>query len=333
MIGAVIYNGNNTLVADLPAPSLDLENKLHSIGIIEPAEKLRLSDEEGDQIRIKLYATSPEEAHLLSLLTPDRNLMEANLAAEMLQRAEREVQPRLKCGLLTDRYPTLTDFFNEARMVPQALAQAKAVGKQLENEAKAMTDFQRDPNIRVVVSCTHAGETEYFSLPLNDPQLSAVFERLDEIGEENYSLGIKACRYKDHWADTFTEVLREEGLFALNALTAAFPPLEEYDKYCAVVEYADANSSGAYIALAEHLDDFDYYPGVRDLDDVAEEWISSQPYLSLSAELQEYFDYSAYGSDLQDEYGGEFVSGGYVFMQGMVRLEDILSEAQGMEMQ
>ena len=333
MIGAVIYNGNDTMVADLPAPSLNLENKLHSIGIIEPAGKLLLKDEEENQIRIKLYATSSEEAHLLSLLTPDRSLMEANLAAELLQRAESEVQPRLKCGLLADRYTTLTDFFNEAKLVPDNMAQVKAVRKQHVDEARVLTDFQRNPNIRVVVSCTHADETEYFSLPLNDPQLSAVFERLDEIGEENYSLGIMACRYKDHWPDTFAEVLREEGLFALNALAAAFPPLEEYDKYCAVVEYADANSSGAYIALAEHLDDFDYYPGVRDLDDVAEEWISSQPYLSLSAELQEYFDYSAYGSDLQDEYGGEFVSGGYVFMQGMTRLEDILSEAQDMEMQ
>ena len=333
MIGAVICNGSNTMVADLPAPSLDLENKHHSIGIIEPAEELRLSDEEGDQIRIKLYATSPEEAHLLSLLTPDRNLMEANLAAEMLQKAEREVQPRLKCGLLADRYTTLTDFFNEAKLVPQAQAQAKLARKQLEDEAKVMTDFQRDPNIRVVVSCTRVVGQEFFCLPMNDPQLSAVFNRLDELGEGMYSLGIKACRYKDHWPDTFAEVLREEGLFALNALAAAFPPLEEYDKYCAVVEYADANSSGAYIALAEHLDDFDYYPGVRDLDDVAEEWISSQPYLSLSAELQEYFDYSAYGSDLQDEYGGEFVSGGYVFMQGMMRLEDILSEAQDFDLQ
>ena len=133
MIGAVICNGSNTMVIDLPTESLNLESKLLSIGIIEPAEKLLLSEEEGGQIRIKLYATSPEEAHLLSLLTPDRNLMEANLAAEMLQRAEREVQPRLKCGLLADRYTTLTDFFNEARMVPQALAQAKAVSKQLEN--------------------------------------------------------------------------------------------------------------------------------------------------------------------------------------------------------
>ena len=56
MIGAVICNGSNTMVIDLPTESLNLESKLLSIGIIEPAEKLLLSDEEGDQIRIKLYA-------------------------------------------------------------------------------------------------------------------------------------------------------------------------------------------------------------------------------------------------------------------------------------
>ena len=99
---------------------------------------------------------------------------------------------------------------------------------------------------------------------MNDPQLSAVFNRLDEFGEDMYSLGIKACRYKDHWPDTFGEVLREEGLFALNALAAAFPPMEDYDKFCAVVEYADANTSKAYIALAEHLDEFEFFPGIRD---------------------------------------------------------------------
>ena len=333
MIGAVICNGSNTMVADLPAPSLDLETKLHSIGIIEPAEKLPHSDEKGNQIRSKLYATSPEEAHLLSLLTPDRNLMEANLAAEMLQRAESEVQPRLKCGLLADRYATLTDFFNEAKIVSQAQAQEKISRKQLENEAKAMTDFQRDPNIRVVVSCTRVVGTEFFSLPLNDPQLSAVFNRLDELGDGMYSLGIKACRYKDHWPDTFAEVLREEGLFALNALAAAFPPLEDYDKYCAVVEYADANDSKAYIALAEHLDEFEFLPGVRDTEDVAREWLTKQNFLALSPELEEYFDFESYGSDLQDDYSGEFVSGGYVSMMGSMRLMEILSDSQDMDLQ
>ena len=62
MIGAVICNGSNTMVIDLPTESLNLESKLLSIGIIEPAEKLLLSDEEGDQIRIKLYAMVPVNA-------------------------------------------------------------------------------------------------------------------------------------------------------------------------------------------------------------------------------------------------------------------------------
>ena len=124
-----------------------------------------------------------------------------------------------------------------------------------------------------------------------------MFNRLDDLSEGMYSLGIEACRYKDHWPDTFGEVLREEGLFALNALAAAFPPMEDYDKFCAVVEYADANTSKEYIALAEHLDEFEFFPGARDLDDMAETWIDAHPYLNLGAELEEYFDYSAYGGD------------------------------------
>jgi hypothetical protein len=168
---------------------------------------------------------------------------------------------------------------------------------------------------------------------MNDPQLSAVFKRLDELGEGMYSLGIEACRYKDHWPDTFGEVLREEGLFALNTLVAAFPPMEDYDKFCAVVEYADANTSKEYIALAEHLDEFEFFPGIRDEDDLAETWIDAHPYLNLSAELEEYFDFSAYGGDLQDEYDGKFVSNGYVYMEGSMSLENILDEAQDMDME
>ena len=333
MIVAVIYYGKNTLVAELPMGPLDLQMKLSSIGVGEPADRIPLKDDEERQLQVKLYASSPEEAHLLSLLTPDRSLADANTCADLLWQAEQRALPRLKCGLLADSYRNMDEFVEAAKKLFSdcQVKETSQAGKTEDRDA-VLEEFRKNPNIRVVVSCTRVVGVEYFPLPMNDPQLSAVFNRLDELGEGMYSLGIEACRYKDHWPDTFDEVLREEGLFALNALAAAFPPMEDYDKFCAVVEYADANNSKAYIALAEHLDDFDFYPGARDLDDVAEEWISSQPYLSLSAELEEYFDYSAYGSDLQDEYNGEFVSGGYVFMQGMMRLEDILSEAQDMDM-
>ena len=77
MIGAVIYYGKNTLVAELPMGTLDLQMKLSSIGVGEPADRIPLKDDEERQLQVKLYASSPEEAHLLSLLTPEHSLANA----------------------------------------------------------------------------------------------------------------------------------------------------------------------------------------------------------------------------------------------------------------
>jgi hypothetical protein len=59
MLGAVIRNGNNTLVVELPTGTMDLQTKLSSIGITQTADRIPISDEDGDQIRVKLYASSP----------------------------------------------------------------------------------------------------------------------------------------------------------------------------------------------------------------------------------------------------------------------------------
>ena len=75
MLGAVIRNGNNTLVVDLPTGTMDLQTKLNSIGIQETSDKIKLSDEDGNPIRVKLYATTAEEVHLLPLLAPNRTLV------------------------------------------------------------------------------------------------------------------------------------------------------------------------------------------------------------------------------------------------------------------
>lgn len=46
MIGAVIYHGKNTLVAELPMGTMDLQMKLNSIGVGEPADRISLKDDE-----------------------------------------------------------------------------------------------------------------------------------------------------------------------------------------------------------------------------------------------------------------------------------------------
>lgn len=54
MLGAVIRNGNNTLVVELPTGTMDLQTKLSSIGITQTADRIPISDEDGDQIEKKV---------------------------------------------------------------------------------------------------------------------------------------------------------------------------------------------------------------------------------------------------------------------------------------
>ena len=324
-MGAVVRNGDNTLVVELPTGEMDLQLKLYSIGIAIPAGAIPISDEERNSLRVKLFAGTPEEAHLIPLLNAEQTLSDANLCCEMLQRAEQEHLPRLKCGLLADAYHSLSDFIEDAKRVFAEAAQRDVLEKNL-------LLFEADPNIRLVVSAKIDGETEVFTLPMSDRDCIAASDRIVEA-DESVELKIEACRYKGHWKELFNDVLQDEGLYELNSFAAAFPYMEDLQAYEAIIEYADVTDSRSLIQLADHIDDFGFYPGVQDAEDVAREWLSENPYLQLSAELEDYFDYDAYGCDLQDEYNGEFVSGGYVFLQDGQDLDDILDEREDLDFQ
>lgn len=324
MLGAVIRNGNNTLVVELPTGTMDLQLKLSSIGIDVSADRIRISDEDGDQIRVKLYASSPEEAHLLSLLTPDQTISEANLCSEMLLRANQKGLTGLRTCLVNGAYRQLSEFVDASK---QVFAQAA----KRDIKAEALARFETDPNIRLVISCAHENGAEALTLPMSERDCAAACSRLEECGE-GAVLKIEACRYNRPWNEIFGTVLRDEGLYALNNFAAAFPYMEDLQAYEAIVEYAGVTDSRSLIKLADHIDDFEFYPGVYDTEDVAREWLSNQPYLQLSAELEEYFDFDGYGSDLQDEYHGEFVSNGYVFMPEGHQLDDILDMDEDMDL-
>ena len=316
MMGAVVRNGDNTLVVELPTGEMDLQLKLHSIGIAIPADDISISDEEGDSLRIKLFAGTPEEAHLIPLLTSPQTLADANLCCQMLQRAAQNSLPRLKNGLLAGTYHEFSDFIEDAKSVFAEAVQRNVL-------EKTLLLFEADPNIRLVVSAEVDGETEVLTLPMSERDCIAASNRIAEA-DESLELKIEACRYKGHWKELFDVVLQDEGLYALNSFAAAFPYMEDLQAYEAIIEYADVTDSRSLIQLADHIDEFGFYPDVRDAEDVAREWLSENPYLQLSAELEDYFDYDAYGCDLQDEYHGAFVSGGYVFLPDGQELEYIL---------
>ena len=56
MIAAIIRNKENTLVLDLPHSIYDIYEKLQSIGIMQPPKRIPLTDNEDEDIGVKLFS-------------------------------------------------------------------------------------------------------------------------------------------------------------------------------------------------------------------------------------------------------------------------------------
>lgn len=80
IINAVIESKDGgTLVLDFPRSIYDVYEKLQSVGIRQSPHQITLSDEEGDDVRVKLYSEDETGKHLLLTLKEQNSLADANI--------------------------------------------------------------------------------------------------------------------------------------------------------------------------------------------------------------------------------------------------------------
>ena len=78
MITAIIRNKENTLVLELPHSIYDIYEKLQSIGIMQPPKQIPLTDNEDEDIGVKLFSESDFGRHLLLTLNKENSIADAN---------------------------------------------------------------------------------------------------------------------------------------------------------------------------------------------------------------------------------------------------------------
>lgn len=78
MITAIIRNRENPLVLELPHSIYDICEKLQSIGIMQPPKQIPLTDNEDEDIGVKLFSESDFGRHLLLTLNEKNSIADAN---------------------------------------------------------------------------------------------------------------------------------------------------------------------------------------------------------------------------------------------------------------
>ena len=89
----------------------------------------------------------------------------------------------------------------------------------------------------------------------------------------------------------------------------------DWAKLRAVADYAEVRSAKNLNIIADRLDEFIYIPKANDEDDVGRYYVNDYKdgnVYSLGIDMEEYFDFQAFGEYMMEEYHGKFIEDGYV---------------------
>lgn len=115
MITAIIRNKENTLVLELPHSIYDIYEKLQSIGIMQPPKRIPLTDNEGEDIGVKLFSESDFGQHLLLTLNDKNTIADANMLTLVIGAASEDIKEELEQNILYDQYGSMDEVISAVR--------------------------------------------------------------------------------------------------------------------------------------------------------------------------------------------------------------------------
>lgn len=127
-INAVIESSNGgTLVLDFPCSIYDVYEKLQSVGIRKSPHQITLSDEDGDDVRVKLYSDDEVGKHLLLTINDRNSLADANMLAFMVDNAKPDFRSKLEQNLVHDQYGSMQEVTDAIKQMLYDSGPVKAV--------------------------------------------------------------------------------------------------------------------------------------------------------------------------------------------------------------
>ncbi len=188
-----------------------------------------------------------------------------------------------------------------------------------------------------VIAPDRSQKTTWLYLPMPQEQISRMLIR---GSAETHHITMNSMKL----SDKVMEAIEDSGsdVYSLNLMCAAVSKLNkaERSKLDAVVDMAHPDSPEQITQLVRNMDLFDFCPDVYDHASYGRYMIQESGRFDYDANLDEFYDYRAYGQQKMSSESGCFVANGYVSYHGTLSLDELMAEdpaeqyrrEQGMEM-
>ena len=94
---------------------------------MQPPKQIPLTDNEDEDIGVKLFSDNDFDNHLLLTLSEDNSLADANLLTYIVQNASEDIKETLEQDILYDQYDSMDEVINAVRQMTQDAGPVKAV--------------------------------------------------------------------------------------------------------------------------------------------------------------------------------------------------------------
>ena len=231
-------------------------------------------------------------------------------------------------------------------LVDRGLAQITAKGLLIYdpfNELNKVYDGQTFPeyyyrSTLASAEVSYGGRTELLLLPDEALAIKKAIARLGAPSDCDCEIEFQFNYVEnDEWEKRIDDMIRSEGIYEANTLLWSLDTGNmDWDKLSAVVEMTDAQKASQIAALVEHLDEFSFIPNVSDEEGVAHYLVDNVEGCDMRSEMQDFFDFPAFGEQFVEEHDGKFVNGGFAYYAGYGSMDELLkniaSEDEGMTM-
>lgn len=174
---------------------------------------------------------------------------------------------------------------------------------------------------------------EFLPLPASDKQVKRTLLRAEVTDMDDAVWDVESGELSEQIALAIK--LENEDIDSLNRLCQAIESLDtvQREKLDAVVLMAKPRSAGEVRQLAENLDQFEFAPDVRTLEDYGRYMIQESGHFEYDENLEQFYDYHHFGEIRSRQDGGEFTDLGYVSYHGTLTLDELMQEDPAEEYQ
>ena len=180
-----------------------------------------------------------------------------------------------------------------------------------------------DQNCMMELDVMQGNKTATLCLPASEVQINRALERCGIQANEFYSLHIVGSSFGvdlEAYLNTKYETIQ-----SLNSMCEAAADINA-EKLGAIICSTSPESTEQIMVLAQDADSFDFYPGIKTLEDYGRYFIQSSGRYEYDDELGEYYDYERFGKDRVAREHGVFDEAGYIAYNGTLGFDEIMEQ-------